>query len=157
MSQYLPVGSLHITNDLAIGLKTSLAIADIVKLEHSGQGNKETARRRVVKVEYNEEEFSFEKNDIDAIVGARLEEIFELANKELKLINRDGKLPGGVVLVGGGALLPGIEEVAKKRLGLPAHIGTTTNYSGIVDTVQNPTYATAVGLMLLDMRMHRWS
>lgn len=150
----LPVGSLHITNDLAIGLKTDLAVADVVKLEHAGQGSKETARRRVIRIEHGDGVYSFEKNDIDDIVDARLEEIFELANKELKTINREGKLPGGVVLVGGGALLPGIDETAKNYMGLPAHIGVTSNYSGIVDTVQSPAYATAVGLMLLDVRMH---
>lgn len=150
----LPVGSRHITNDLAIGLRTDIAVANIVKLQHAGQGSKEKARRRVMRVEYKDAIYQFEKNDIDAIVKARLDEIFELANKELRSINREAKLPGGVVLVGGGSLLPGIDEVAKERLGLPARIGTTSNYSGIVDTVESPEYAAAVGLMLLDIRMH---
>jgi cell division protein FtsA len=148
----LPVGSLHITNDLAIGLKTDIGVADIVKLEHTNLSKKEKTTKHIT-VEYADQNYTFDKSDIDSIVNARLEELFELTNEELKKINRSGKLPGGVVLAGGGALLPGIDEVAKNYLGLPAHIGTSHNYSGIVDTVKSPRFATAVGLMLLDMRM----
>jgi len=149
----LPVGSLHITNDLAIGLKTELGVADIVKLEHTNLDEDLNHTSRTVKVEFKEQNLTFNKSDIHAIVSARLEELFELVDEELKKIGRSGKLPGGAVLVGGGSLLPGIENAAKDNLGLPAHIGTTHNYSGIVDTIKSPRYATAVGLMLLDMRM----
>jgi len=150
----LPVGSLHITNDLAIGLRTELSVADIVKLEHVDLNDNSGHGPKHIKLDYKDQTLNFDKSDIQTIVTARLEELWELVNEELNKISRRGKLPGGAVLVGGGSLLPGIEESAKTKLGLPAHIGATHNYSGIVDTVKSPRYATAVGLMLLDMRMH---
>lgn len=150
----LPVGSVHITNDLAIGLRTDLAIADKVKLSHAkieiGSYRK---NRRTIRLEHNEQAYAFDSSEVEAIVTARLEELFEVVNKELKKISKDGRLPGGVVLTGGGALLPGIDELAKKCLGLPAHIGIPYNFAGVIDVVSSPRYATAVGLMMLGMRM----
>jgi cell division protein FtsA len=60
-------------------------------------------------------------------------------------------LPGGVVLVGGTAKLPGIAEFAKEKMQLAARIGSLQSVSGLVDTVADPSYAAAVGLMMLDM------
>jgi cell division protein FtsA len=60
-------------------------------------------------------------------------------------------LPGGVVLVGGTAKLPGIADFAKQHLQLAARVGKLQPLSGLVDTVADPAYSTAVGLMLLDM------
>ncbi len=55
------------------------------------------------------------------------------------------------MLVGGGSLLPGIDEYVKEKMQLPAKIGKPKNYSGIIDTTNTPEYAAAVGLMMLDM------
>jgi cell division protein FtsA len=85
------------------------------------------------------------------IVEARVEELMEYIDKELKKIQRSRKLPGGVVLVGGTAKLPGIAEFAREKLELPARLGKLQPIGGLLDTVNEPSYATAVGLMLLDM------
>ena len=71
------------------------------------------------------------------------------ANTELKSIGRDGLLPGGVVLTGGGALLPGTVDLAKRTLRLPAQIGYPKPLGGILDQVDSPQFATVVGLVLL--------
>jgi cell division protein FtsA len=144
----LPVGGQHITNDLAIGLRTDLDIAEAVKVQHAGL--MQTAKRDV-RVKANGQEHIFKAEDIAMITEARVEELFEIVNKELSKIHRAHKLPGGVVLVGGTAKLPGIAEFAKEQLQLASRVGKLQPLSGLVDTVADPTYCTAVGLMLLDM------
>ncbi len=81
------------------------------------------------------------------IIEARMEEIFDHVNAELKKISRDGKLPSGVVLTGGGSKLPGVVDFAKKHLRLPASVGKPQNINTIIDRVDDPAFATAVGLV----------
>lgn len=145
----LPIGGINITNDLAIGLKTDLDIAEAVKLKHAGFA--EHLPKGTVSVAINETEHSFEADEIAMIIEARVEELFEYVDKELRKIQRSRKLPGGVVLVGGTSKIPGLAEFAKEKLQLSARIGSLQPIGGLIDTVQDPAYATAVGLMLLDM------
>ena len=149
----LPVGSNNLTNDLAIGLRTELDVAEEVKLNHASATGIDDTTKKKMNLTVKEQEYSFKRVDVNDIVKARLDELFDLIDDELKKINRSGKLPGGVVLVGGGALLPDIDEYVKNKLKLPARVGTPKNYSGIIDTINSPEYAAAVGLMMLDMRL----
>ena len=148
----LPVGSVNVTNDLAIGLKTDLDIAEKVKLDHAvavPTAHKNSSKKAVVKVDKTSHEFDIE--DIDMIVDARLEEIFELVHKELQSIGRASKLPGGVVLTGGGSLMPGIDDYAKQALQLSARVGRPSGFGGVADQIESPAFAAAVGLMLIDL------
>ncbi len=145
----LPVGSNLLTNDLAIGLKTDLDIAEAVKLQHAALS--EQAKIGTVSVNVQKKNHSFDAEDVALITEARVEELFELVEKELKRIHRSQKLPGGVVIVGGMAKLPGMAEFAKEKLQLAARIGKLQPIGGLIDTVADPQYAAAVGLMLLDM------
>lgn len=145
----IPIGSVNITNDLAIVLKTDLDVAEAVKLQHAAAG-REGGAGDELSVEVNGEKHTFEANEINDIVDARLEEIFELINSELKTIGRAAKLPGGAVLVGGGANLKGITEFAKSQLQLPARLGKLNGFSGVADKIEDTSYAAALGLMLLD-------
>lgn len=144
----LPIGGIHITNDLAIGLKTDLDIAEQVKIQHA---NLEKPKKGRVSVRANKREHYFDAEDVHMIVEARLEELFEYVDKELKRVHRSQKLPGGVVLVGGTAKVPGIAELAKQQLQLASRVGTLQGLSGLADIVQDPVYASSVGLMMLDM------
>jgi cell division protein FtsA len=144
----LPMGGQHITNDLAIGLKTELDVAEAVKLQYASLGQK---RSTTANIKIGQTTHHFDINDINMIVEARVEEIFEYADKELQKIKRSRKLPGGIALTGGTSKLPGIEELAKEKLQLPARIGKLQNVGGLADTVEDQTYVTVVGLMLLDM------
>jgi cell division protein FtsA len=145
----LPLGGLNITNDLAIGLKTDLDVAEMVKLKHGNLSGK--PRIGSVSVVHEDQTHVFDAEDIRMIIEARVEEILEYVDKELKKIHRSRKLPGGVVVVGGTANLPGIAEFTKEKLELAARVGHLQPLAGLVDTVQDPAYAGAVGLMLLDM------
>jgi cell division protein FtsA len=146
----LPVGGQHITNDLAIGLKTDLDIAEQVKVSHAGLANG-APKRSTVTVKRGEEDHIFKTDEVLMITEARVEELFEYVDKELRKIQRSRKLPGGAVLVGGTAKLPGLAEFAREKLQLPARVGKLQMLAGLVDTVEDTAYYTAVGLMLLDM------
>jgi cell division protein FtsA len=145
----IPMGGTNITNDLAIGLKTDLDVAEAVKLQHGGLGKH--AKKGPLSLLINKTRHEFDADDVQMIIEARVEELFEYIDKELKRIQRSRKLPGGIVLVGGTANLPGIAEFAKEKLELAARIGKLQPLAGLMDTVQDPAYASAVGLMLLDM------
>jgi len=145
----LPVGCVNITNDLAIGLKTDLHIAEQVKLQHAQAAGERKDSKLSVKIDKSTHDF--DASDVDEIVEARLEEIFELVNKELKSIGRAAKLPGGVVLTGGGAELKGIADYARESLQLSARVGKSTGLGGVAEQVESPSFATALGLMLIDL------
>lgn len=146
----IPVGSNNITNDLAIGLKTDPEVAEQVKLQHAvamtGRDNKK------ITIKHEKESFEFDTNDIDEIVEARLEELFDDINSEIKRAGRKGKLPNGVVLVGGGAKLKGLVDYAKQSLELAARIGKPKGFGGVAEQLEEPEFATAVGLMFSDMQ-----
>ncbi len=145
----LPIGGMHITNDLAIGLKTDLDIAERVKVEHASLagGNKKTT----VTIKASDTDHSFKNSDITMISEARVEELLEYVDRELKKIQRSRKLPGGAVLSGGTAKLPGIADFTREHLQIAARIGKIQPLTGLVDTVDDPAYFNALGLMLLDM------
>ncbi|MBI4363416.1 MAG: cell division protein FtsA [Candidatus Doudnabacteria bacterium] len=149
-STILPVGSMHITNDLAIGLRSSVDTAEKVKLQYAVaevHEVKKDAEIDLTKID-KQEEGKVSVKHIAEIVEARLEEIFDLVNKELKAVGRDGQLPAGAILTGGGAHLPGIVELAKKQLRLPVTVGLPGSVSTVIDRVDDPSFATAVGLVL---------
>jgi cell division protein FtsA len=144
----IPIGGINITNDLAIGLKIDQEIAEKIKIEHASAISR--GESSGVSLEHNGEILSFSTSDIDEIVEARLEEIFEAINKELTRAGRAGKLPSGAVLTGGSAMLKGLSEYAKDNLGLAARKGKATGFGGVADNIDKPQFATAVGLMLID-------
>lgn len=148
----LPVGGVNITNDLAVGLKIDLSVAEKVKVEHavaSPKLRKESEKR--ISVKQDKETFTFDTEEIDFIVEARLEEIFELVTNELKTIGRVAKLPGGVILTGGTAQVRGIADYAKEALQLSAKIGHGEGFGGVAENITQPQYATVLGLMLSDL------
>ncbi len=145
----IPMGGTNITNDLAIGLKTDLDVAEAVKMQHGGLGT--FAKSGPISLLINKTRHEFDGEEVQMIIEARVEELLEYVDKELKRIQRSRKLPGGVVLVGGTANLPGLAEFAKQHLELATRIGKLQPLAGLMDTVQDPSYSSAVGLMLLDM------
>ena len=144
----IPMGGVHITNDLAIGLKTDLEIAEEVKLKHVRLGDETDKTYRII---VDGSGHTFEQVETNMIVEARVDEILEFVDKELSRVHRSRKLPGGVVIVGGSAKIPGLAEFAREKLQLPVRIGKIKGLDGLVDTVDDPSFATATGLMMLDI------
>jgi len=138
-----PVGSANITNDIAISLKSDIDTAEKIKKEYGsclfkGKDKKE-------KIETDEEPLVFSEKMLAKVIEARICQVFREAQKELKKIQRQGLLPAGIVLTGGGAKLPRILDLAKKEFKLPCKIGKPLGFSGTDD---DPTFATACGLIL---------
>ncbi len=145
----IPIGGQHVTNDLAIGLKTDLDIAEAVKLQHAGLGEK--GKSSLVNVKLNDKTEQFHGDEISMIVEARLDELLDFVEKELQKIKKARKLPGGVVLTGGSSKLPGIADFTREKLQLSSRVSKLENIGGLVDTVEDQAYTVVVGLMLLDM------
>lgn len=147
-----PIGSNNITTDLAIGLKTDLDIAEQVKIQHA-VASPELRRGNEPKVAIKlgggqvQKKLEFDTEMVDEIVEARLAELFELINKELKRIKRQANLPGGAVLTGGGANLRGIVDYAKTSLQMNARVYRPRGYKGVTDQVKDPAWTTALGLL----------
>lgn len=156
----LPVGSAHITNDIAIGLRTSVDTAEEVKLQY-GTATAATVGEReeinLAQIDENEEE-RIPRKAVAEIIEARIEEMFSMVQKQLRAIDRDGKLPAGVVLTGGGAKLDGLIDVAKQQFRMSASVGVPANMSTPIEKIMDPAFSTAIGLVLWgDQEQHQSS
>ena len=145
----LPVGSSHITNDIAIGLRTSVETAEKIKLAYGSCLPEEVSKKETIDLSKidEKEEGVIGRREISKIVEARMEEIFSLVNKELKKIGLEGQLPAGAVLIGGGAKTPDIIDLAKDKLKLPVQLGYPQGIDGLVEKIDDPTFATSIGLI----------
>jgi cell division protein FtsA len=147
----LPIGADHITSDIAIGLRISLDAAERIKRSY-GNAHAEMLPKRGDEIDLHE--FGGEQSElvplryIAEIIEARVEEIYEKVDAELKKIDREGMLPAGVVLSGGGSKLPGMADVAKRVLRLPCALGSTPLQSSMPEVIQDPAFSTAVGLVM---------
>lgn len=146
----IPIGSQNLTNDLAIGLKTDLEIADAVKIIHASLDFTKPPTE-MVSVEHQGKRYQFSEEVIRVVVEARMEELFEQVDKEFKKVSKSRRLPGGVVITGATANMPGIAEYAREKLQLSAKVGKIIELGGLIDTINSPEYATVVGLMMMDM------
>jgi len=145
----LPLGADHITADLAIGLQTSLDVAERIKLDIGSALVKEFNKDDEVNLrDYGGEDQTFSKKYIAEIIEARVEEIFQKIDQELQKINRSGLLPAGVVLIGGGSKLNGMIEIGKKKTMLPVSIGNNKRFNTAVDKVNDVSFSTALGLVM---------
>ncbi len=130
--EVFPIGSNDITNDLALGLKISLEDAELVKM---GQGKS---------AEYS-------KRKVEEIIVARLSDIFDLIEDHLKKIDRNGLLPAGIILTGGGSGIPNIEEVSKMALRLPSKQSRLKFEGNIKHIDFDFEWAVAYGLVILSL------
>jgi cell division protein FtsA len=164
----LPIGGQNVTNDLAIGLRTSLEDAEKIKLKLSNEKRAHEARGPS-NLEHQEgglaEDGSVGDDEVDVsdlglevttlpktmlydIIEARLNEIFSLVALEIKKSNLTGKLPAGVVVCGGSSQTIGVSKVAKRVLNMPVRLGLPAGVTGLIEEISGPAYAASVGLLL---------
>jgi len=147
----LPVGADHITQDLAIGLRTSLEVAEQVKLEVACQDIGKISKRDELDLSrYAQTEkprTMVSTKHVAEIINARVEELFDLIDKELRSIDRSASLPAGIVLTGGGAKMAGLVDIAKAQLRLPALVGKPLLGTSQIEKIDDPRYTTALGLV----------
>lgn len=152
-SKVLPVGGEHITQDLAIGLRTSRDEAERIKVHYGSAFSRHIPGDETVEVR-NLGGASLQaarRKYACEIIEARVREIFALLVQELRASGWGKFLRGGMVLTGGTALLDGIAEFASSFLKVPVRVGypESTNYVGMVQTVSNPIFSTVCGLLQL--------
>lgn len=144
----IPVGGNILTNDIALGLKTSFAEAEHIKRTIASAVEGERAETEFpVKTIDGRTTRNVTRAQLRAIVGPRITEIFRMAKAHLAGVPREVIL-AEVVLTGGGAQLDGIEQAAAEFFGMPARVGVPQQIGGLTDAVKAPQYATAVGLVL---------
>lgn len=144
----IPIGSEHVTNDLAIGLRTSVDIAERVKIEHGECLPANAIKREDIDLStVGGDKELVKRKYVSEIIEARIEEILRKVDQELIKIGRSGLLPAGVVLTGGGAKLSGLVEVSKKLLRLPVVLGYPLDFYSVTDKVTDPCYSTVMGLV----------
>lgn len=173
-SSVLPIGARHITNDLAIGLRISLESAEKIKLFLA----KSVEKKRMIGVLGEEQEKGLEeyqqkqgdeidvgalgiteelrkvsrKTLIEGIIRPRLNEIFTMVGLEVKKSGFGGQTPAGLVVTGGGARTIGVVDAAKRMLAMPVRIGIPRDLKGIIDEIEDTSYATAIGLIIYGAR-----
>lgn len=139
-----PVGSEHITNDIAIGLRCEPEIAERIKKEFGTCVAQKGRKTEKLELE-DGTNLTFSQRLLCHIIESRVKEIFQLVAKELRNISKQGDLPAGIILAGGGAKLPKIVEIAKKELKLPVKIGSA---QGIFSPQDDPSLLEVMGLVL---------
>ena len=140
----LPMGSINITIDIAIGLQTDFDIAERIKIEYGSCQLKGKDVKR--KIDIGEKEpLVFQQKFLTKIISSRISEIFDEVSKELKKISKERLLPSGIVLTGGGVKLPKIIDLAKGKLRLPISIGIPKGIHGLEP---DPALATVCGLVM---------
>lgn len=161
-----PIGSANITNDIAIGLKTDVQVAESIKKQHGtcmlskSESSSLLKKKKItqpsdkkrIEIFDKSSSFDFTKKQLVQIIEPRISEILDLVQKELKKIGKQGALPGGIVLTGGGVKLPKIKEFTKNALDLACEIGIpclagrqAKNIAGIQE---DPALSTVAGLVL---------
>lgn len=152
----IPVGGNHVTRDIAIGLRTSIEDAERIKREFGcasirGSENLGTFEVRNIGGEKPRE---LPVKVLAEIVEPRAAEMCYLIADQIEKAGCQDRLPAGLVLTGGGSQLKGLEDLASEVLGMAARIGTPKGVTGMMEEVQSPSCATAVGLVLFGNRTH---
>lgn len=148
----IPIGARNVTNDLAIGLRVSLEAAEKIKLTLNRKA-KDTDKhgKEVVDVAETGSDDTkkvSKRTIVEGIVRPRLNEIFGMVKRDLEKAGVINKIPSGAVVTGGGALTVGLEESAKRTLGLPTRIATPEGVGGLIDDILEPQFATVIGLIV---------
>ena len=145
----LPIGSRHITNDLAVALRTSMDVAEQVKKEHGTLDQGSGSKKDIIDLSefIGGDASTFSRKEVVKIIEARVSEMFDMLSVELKRVPKH-HLPGGLVLIGGGANLAGITSFAKDKLRLPVRIANSY-YIGnnINEIINDSSFAVAAGLI----------
>ncbi len=143
----LPVAGYQITRDISIGLGLSFDLAEEMKKRY-GNVSPSVDNNSQSDGTLTHDGHSIAYSDLSEIIRTRVEELLRLVVLELPRTDYPKLIPSGLVLTGGGANLPGIAELAETVTRLPVRIGVPSSLDGVSDSLQDPAYATSVGLLL---------
>jgi cell division protein FtsA len=150
----LPVGGNHLTQDVAVGLRTPFTVAENLKVKFGHAIPDSIAPDELIDATSfgDNSHRSVSRVRLSEIIRARTEELLELTMREIKRSGYDGLLPAGVVLCGGTSQLAGMKQLARDTIGLPVRIGSPRGLEGLVESVRDPAHACSVGLLLWALR-----
>ncbi len=150
----LALGGNNLTNDIAIGLRAPHAEAEKIKKKYGSCVAQSISADETIEVPGmgGRAPRKLSRQILGEILEPRMEEIFQLIQREIVRSGMENMIPSGVVITGGTALLEGVNEIAESILNLPCRIGKPRAITGLVDVVNNPMYATGVGLVLYGAR-----
>jgi cell division protein FtsA len=145
----LPVGGNHVTNDIAIGLRTTLAEAEALKLNYGHTLPDLIAPEERIDVRQvgGDRLQPMPRRYLAEIIGPRMREIFELAREEVRRSGYDGLLPAGLIVTGGGARLMGTTDAAQAIFDTAVRLGLPSGLGGLADRAGGPSFAAAAGLV----------
>jgi cell division protein FtsA len=146
----LSLGGNNMTNDISVGLRTPMAEAEKIKLKYGTCVSDKVKNDETIEISdiSGRGARKLPRQILAEILEPRVEEIFTLMKREIHRAGMKDYLSGGIFLTGGASLLDGISEIAESVFELPVRLGTPQRISGLVDVVNSPMYATAVGLVL---------
>ena len=150
----LALGGNNLTNDISIGLRASMADAERIKKKYGTCISQNISGDETIEVPGmgGHKPRKLQRQILAEILEPRMEEIFTLIKREVYRAGMENIITSGVVLTGGSSLLEGVTDIAESVLELPTRLGTPRGISGLTDVVNNPMYATAVGLVLYGAR-----
>jgi cell division protein FtsA len=145
----IPLGGNHLTNDIAVGLRTPMHEAERIKIKFGSAQAHMLDKDETIEVPSvgGRAPRVLSRRILCEIVEPRVEELFRLVQREIQKAGQEDLLASGVVLTGGSTLLHGMPELAEEVMGLPVRRGLPRNIGGLVDVVKSPQHATAVGLL----------
>ncbi|MCK4485564.1 MAG: cell division protein FtsA [Desulfobacterales bacterium] len=152
----LALGGNNLTHDISVGLRIPMAEAEKIKIKYGscltgGIGKDETIEVAGVG---GRKPRTLSRQILGEILEPRVEEIFNLTHREVYRASMEDSITSGVVVTGGACLLEGVVDIAESVFNLPTRVGKPAGIGGLVDVVNNPMYATAVGLVLYGARSH---
>jgi len=148
-SAVLSLGGNHLTNDIAVGLRTPMAEAEKIKKEYGCALGSMVGKNETIEVPSvgGREPRTLSRQLLTEILEPRVEEIFTLADQEIRHSGYGDLIASGVVLTGGTSILPGMPEMAEQIFNLPVRRGNPRDFGGLTDVVNSPIFATGVGLV----------
>ena len=146
----IPIAGDHVTNDVAVALRTPTQYAEQIKIKHAFVFADKINVDDTIQVPSVAERppKQIQKKALAAVVEARYRELFELVLAELRRTGFDNLIAAGVVLTGGASKVPGCVELVEEIFRMPARLGVPQHVKGLVDVRENPIYATGVGLLI---------
>ncbi len=153
----LPIGGNHLTNDVAIGLRTSPLEAEKIKIHYGCALTELVEENDTIEVPGigGRPARLMSRRLLSEVIEPRAQEIFKLVHAEVEKAGFEEKIPSGVVITGGTSIMPGMIEVCEQKLSLPTRLGAPSDLGGLIDIVRSPVYSTAVGLILYAFRYHK--
>ena len=146
----IALGGNHVTNDVAIGLRTPVTSAEVIKKRYGVAVADSVDPEEIIEVQGvgGRPQKKVAKKTLARIIEPRMSEILELIKREIKMSGFDELIGAGAALTGGGALLNGSLDMFENVLDIPVRLGIPEKVSGLVDKVNFPQFATGVGLVL---------